>query len=75
MSTFLPVTNAELAQARSDPAFRRKLLQKSLDALLLGLKKGRARTGANPKQLREGVELAVRLAELIQGPTSLKRRS
>ena len=51
------------------PAFRQKLLQQSLDALLGKLQK---RTPAvrpaatNAGQMREGVTLAVRLAELIQ---------
>jgi len=72
MSTFSPVTNADLARARLDPAFRQKLLTQSLEALLTGMKKshsaGSSVVGANAKQLREGVELAVRLAELIQNP-------
>ena len=52
-----------------DPAFRQKLLAQNLDALLAGMKKLRGAApsaGAGAKQLREGVELAVRLAELIQ---------
>ena len=65
------VTEADLARARSDPAFRQKLLAQSLDTLLNGMKKLRAASqspsaSGGAKQLREGVELAVRLAELIQ---------
>jgi len=71
MSTFSPVTDAELSRARSDPAFRQRMLEQNLEALLAGMKRLRgaaptAGTGAGVKQLREGVELAVRLAELIQ---------
>jgi hypothetical protein len=70
MRPFFPVTETELDRARHDPAFRQKLLQRSLDALLSGLQKHRQspRTVADSseKQIREGVALAVRLAELIQ---------
>jgi hypothetical protein len=75
MSTFSPVTDADLARARSDPAFRQRLLSQNLDALLAGLRKVRSKAppppeSARAKQIREGVELAVRLAELIQKPKS-----
>ncbi len=69
MSPFSPVTDADLSRARSDPAFRQRLLEQSLEALLASMKKLRgsaAPNGAGTGQLREGVELAVRLAELIQ---------
>jgi hypothetical protein len=69
MRPFFPVTEPELERARHDPAFRLKLLQRSLDALLSGLQKHRQspRTvAASEKQIQEGVALAVRLAELIQ---------
>jgi len=69
MSVFSPVTDADLSRARTDPAFRQKLLEQSLEALLAGMKKLRKAPlpeGAGAKQLREGVELAVRLAEMIQ---------
>ena len=74
MSPFAPVTDAELAQARSDPAFRRKLLERSLEMLLAGVRKLRsaapAPDSAGSKQMREAIELAVRLAELIQEPAA-----
>ncbi len=69
MSPFWPVTDADLSRARSDPAFRQRLLEQNLEALLAGMKRLRGSapaSGAGAKQLREGVELAVRLAELIQ---------
>jgi hypothetical protein len=47
-----------------------------MEALLAGIKKLRkapAVAGTGAKQIREGVELAVRLAELIQGPTKSSR--
>ncbi len=69
MSSFSPVTEAELSRARTDPAFRQKLLQQTLDALLGRLQRERqmaSPVAASPGQMREGVTLAVRLAELIQ---------
>jgi hypothetical protein len=69
MSQFSPVTEAELSRARKDPAFRQRLLQQSLDVLLGKLQKERQASrsaSANDGQMREGVTLAVRLAELIQ---------
>jgi hypothetical protein len=69
MNPFSPITEAELSRARLDPAFRQRLLQQSLDALLGRLQKARRAAplaGANDRQIREGVALAVRLAELIQ---------
>jgi hypothetical protein len=69
MSSFPPLTDADLSRARTDPAFRQKLLQQSLDALLDRLQKERqmpSSAAAKPGQMREGVTLAVRLAELIQ---------
>ena len=69
MSSFPPVTDADLSRARTDPAFRQKLLQQSLDALLDRLQKERqmpSSAAAKPGQMREGMTLAVRLAELIQ---------
>jgi hypothetical protein len=79
MGTFLPVTDDDLARARHDPAFRQKLLAQSLDALLLSMKRLRgAAPSANAggaRQLREGVELAVRLAEIIQNAGGRPTRS
>lgn len=69
MSPFSPVTDADLCRARSDRTFRQRLLEQNLEALLAGMKRlhGSAPPGgSDAKQLREGVELAVRLAELIQ---------
>jgi hypothetical protein len=76
MGPYAPVTEDELARARTDPAFRQKLLSHNMEALLAGIRKLRkvpAAAGPGDKQIREGVELAVRLAELIQGPTKPSR--
>jgi hypothetical protein len=68
MSTFPGITDDDLTRARSDPAFRQKLLTESLETLLAKIQKLRksAQSAPSDAQLREGVELAVRLAELIQ---------
>jgi hypothetical protein len=73
---YVPVTDTELARARTDPAFRQQLLSQNLDVLLAGLQKLRSnqqppRGDKSAGQIREGVELAVKLAELIQAPPKL----
>ncbi len=62
------VTDADLAHARSDPAFRQQLVGEYLELLLDQLNKLRA-LSADPtraRQIREGVDLAVKLADLLQ---------
>ena len=63
-----PATESDLAQARADAEFRRQLLTESLERLLAAL--NRARISADePKptrQLREGVDLALELADRLQ---------
>jgi hypothetical protein len=69
MNPFSPVTDADLTRARLDPAFRQKMLEQSLEALLDGIKQLRRTAPTSTggaRQLRESVELAVRLAEIIQ---------
>lgn len=63
------VTDDDLARARRDPAFRQRLLAQNLDLLLEALNKAHRYNGPNPKtagQIREGVELAVELADRLQ---------
>jgi hypothetical protein len=64
------VTDADLARARRDPAFKQQLLTASLDRLLAALyKKQHARDEYDPaltRQLREGAQLAARLADIIR---------
>jgi hypothetical protein len=76
MNSFSPVTETDLSRARTDPAFRQRLLQQSLDALLGRLQKERQMpsSAAQPDQIREGVTLAVRLAELIQTSEPARQR-
>jgi hypothetical protein len=72
MSKFALVSEQDLARARTDPAFRRRLLSHSMEVLLDGLKRARKSTPADSEdsdRIREGAQLAVRLAEIIQAPT------
>ena len=69
MAEFAEVTDEDLERARHDPAFRRRLLSDSLEVLLMRLNKMRS---ANPaldktaaRQIRDGVDLAVKLADLL----------
>ena len=76
MNPFSPITEAELTRAREDPAFRYKLLTQNLEVLLAKLQRQRQAprsATATDAQMREGVTLAVRLAELIQGPAGPSR--
>jgi hypothetical protein len=62
------ITDADLARAREDADFRQRLLTESLEFLLAELNKLQraANAGAQSDQMREGAELAVKLAELLR---------
>jgi hypothetical protein len=62
------VTDADLARARRDPAFRQQLVAESLELLISELNKLRdgATDSKRARQIREGGDLAVQLAELLQ---------
>jgi hypothetical protein len=63
------VTEEDLARARADTKFRHKLMATNLDRLLDRLNTLRRAKKPSPKdvrQLREGVELAVKLADRLQ---------
>jgi hypothetical protein len=70
MAGFTAVTEEDLERARRDPAFRRKLLSDSLEALLARLNKMRSSSRSldktSARQIRDGVDLAVKLADLLQ---------
>jgi hypothetical protein len=71
MTAFAPVTDADLAQARRDPKFRQKLLTDHLDSLVTALNALRSSAKAeDPEQaehIREGVDLAMKLSNLLHG--------
>ena len=63
------VSEEDLARARQDPAFRQELMAKNLDKLLGALNRAKQGRDKNPevaRQMREGVDLAVRLADRLQ---------
>jgi hypothetical protein len=62
------VTDDDLARARQDPAFRHQLVADNLELLLRELNRLRRSTtdATRARQIREGVDLAVRLADLLQ---------
>jgi hypothetical protein len=68
MSGSALVTDADLARARQDPTFRHQLVADSLELLLGELNKLRSSSNnaTRARQIREGVDLAVRLADLLQ---------
>jgi cysteinyl-tRNA synthetase len=70
VSKFVAVTDEDLARARKDRAFRQTLLASSLDQLLSAMNKlKRDHPDASPamtRQIREAVELAVKLADRIR---------
>lgn len=68
MVDFAEVTDEQLERARHDPAFRRKLISDNLEVLLVTLNKMRSagKDTASAHQLRDGVDLAVKLAGLLQ---------
>ena len=69
MSDVALVTDDDLERARLDPAFRHQLVADNLELLLGALNRMRSRQsadGKNTSQIREGVDLAVKLAELLQ---------
>jgi len=74
MSAIALVTDAELARARIDPEFRHQLVAGNLEFLLNQL--NRLRTSEadahSARQIREGVDLAVKLAELLQRIASIR---
>jgi len=62
------ITESDLTRARQDPDFRQQLVTESLELLLGELSKlQRTAHGlAQADQVREGVELAVKLADLLR---------
>lgn len=70
MVEFTAVTDEELKLARQDPAFRRQLLSNNLEVLMNKLNTLRATTRGldktSARQIREGVDMAVKLSEMLQ---------
>ena len=63
------VTADDIKRARSDPEFRQQMMAENLDRLLEALNKMRRNADPKPeaaRHIREGVDLAVKLADLLQ---------
>ena len=63
------VSEDDLARARQDPAFRQEMLADHLERLLEALNKMRRNNNDSPeatRQIREGVDLAFKLADRLQ---------
>jgi hypothetical protein len=71
------ITDSDLARAREDAEFRQRLLTDNLELLLGELNKLQraANKAKRPDQVREGVELAIKLADLLRriGPGGAAR--
>ena len=72
MHEFPLITDSDLARAREDAEFRQRLLTQSLERLLKKLSKLQrdANNAQRTDQVREGVELAVKLADLLRRITA-----
>jgi hypothetical protein len=68
MSEFSLITDSDLARAREDTGFRQRLLTENLERLLGELSKLQraAKNDKRADQVREGVELAIKLADLLR---------
>jgi len=63
------VTEDDLERARTDPGFRQQLMASTLETLLGALNEMRQAGDTKPEaaqQIREGVDLAVKLADRLQ---------
>ena len=63
------VTESELAKARNDPTFRQQFLARNLGRLLEALKRtpcAQSRPAKTTRQIKEGADLAVKLADRLQ---------
>lgn len=61
-------TEDDIARARSDPEFRQQLLAHNLERLLAALNHMRKNNDKDPvsiRQIKEGVDLAVKLADRL----------
>jgi len=66
----------DLEHARADPAFRHQLMAENLDMLLSELNRLRTKAANKPetdRHIREGANLAVKLAERLQSPGTKRK--
>ena len=67
-----PVTDDDLARARKDPEFRQRFYAEHLDHLLEKLNDMR-KSGGDARMIKEGVDLAVKLAERLNTKANMQR--
>jgi hypothetical protein len=70
------VTDDDLARARQDPVFRQRFYADHLDRLLEKLNRMRKSGASDPQRgrmIKEGVDLAVRLAERLNTKANMKK--
>jgi hypothetical protein len=74
MSQARLIDEDDLARARANVAFRRRLLAASLERLLSGLQQLRCTNdmleAERERQIRDGMALAVKLADLLRATTT-----
>jgi hypothetical protein len=66
------VTDDDLARARRDPEFRQRFYADNLDRLLEKLNQMR-KTGGDAGLIKEGVELAVKLADRLNTKANMAK--
>ena len=72
------VTESDLARARHDPEFRQRFYADNLDRLLEKLNEMRKSGAGEPeaaRMIKEGVELAVKLADKLNTKANLAKDS
>lgn len=68
------VTDDDLARARRDPEFRQRFYADNLDRLLEKLNEMR-KTGGDQLLIKEGVDLAVKLADRLNTKANLAKNA
>jgi hypothetical protein len=68
------VTDADLARARRDPEFRQRFYADNLDRLLEKLNAMR-KTGGDADLIKEGVDLAVKLADRLNTKANMAKNA
>ena len=72
MWDFQTITDTDLARARADVSFRQEMLTRSLECLLAELSRLQhaPQSPARARQVREGIDLAVKLSDLLRRTTA-----
>jgi hypothetical protein len=68
------VSDEDLARARKDPEFRQRFYADNLDRLLEKLNEMR-KSGGDARMIKEGVDLAVKLAEKLNSRANMSKNA